>query len=152
MQASLFDLPAPVSQKIVLVGESNPYGADPYYALYPAPNGCSGHRLCTLILGMHRAAYLETFERVNLCAGPWKLAEARASAEKLHGHRMILLGAKVCAAFRTPFQPFVVVGGNLVLPHPSGLCRLWGQQTFLQARQEVLKFAPELHCLIGSSL
>jgi hypothetical protein len=43
-------------EKIVLVGESNPYGADPYYALYPAPDGSAGHRLCCLVLGMTRKA------------------------------------------------------------------------------------------------
>ena len=51
--------------KPTLVGESNPYGGNDDYALYPAPNGCSGHRLCLLILGMDPEDYLEAFERLT---------------------------------------------------------------------------------------
>jgi hypothetical protein len=61
-------MPPVILSKPLLVGEVNPYGGDPYYALYPAPDGCSGHRLCYLILGMRREDYLESFERINLVA------------------------------------------------------------------------------------
>ncbi len=79
-----------MADKPLIVGESNPYGADPQFALYPAPDGCSGHRLCCLILGMHRAAYMESFERVNLCAGKWSAPAARNMARELVSSRMIL--------------------------------------------------------------
>src|SRR6185369_847576 len=113
-----------------IVGESNPYGADPYYALYPAPDGCSGHRLCCLILGMHRHTYLDTFERVNLCEGRWSMKDARAKAQSLWPHKgkFILLGVKVARAWEVnPWEPFIQIDGGttLLLPHPSGLCRLW---------------------------
>ncbi len=117
--------------KINLVGESNPYGFDPYYALYPAPDGCSGHRLCCLILGMQRRAYIDLFYRVNLCVGKWSAKAARERAEALLTcpGRWVLLGAKVSAAFKVPFVPFEISEGGtiLVLPHPSGLCRLWNE-------------------------
>lgn len=144
-----------MSDKVLLVGELNPYGADPYFALYPAPDGCSGHRLCKLILGMSRAKYLEAFDRVNLCAGKWSKKDARRAQLELTARRYILLGSKVCGAFETPFEPFAVrtwscgVIGNfrigLILPHPSGLCRLWSRPGyFKQAREAVAAFAPEV--------
>lgn len=138
-----------MSAKPVLVGEMNPYGADPYYALYPAPDGCSGHRLCCLILGMQRKAYLDAFERVNLCEGKWSIRAARERAETLWASpgRFILLGAKVCSAWEKPFEPFALSDGGttLVLPHPSGLCRLWQQpDAFAKARAAVRLLCPEL--------
>jgi hypothetical protein len=142
--------------KPLLVGESNPYQADPYYALYPAPDGCAGHRLCCLILGMRRQHYLDEFERVNLCAGKWSIREARARASDLQKQydRLILLGSKVASAFGCKFTPFQVMYSEsatlLVLPHPSGLCRLWSQpNAIFSARVAVLSLAPELIDLLG---
>lgn len=145
--------------KPVLVGESNPYGGDPAFALYPAPDGCSGHRLCCLILGMRRAAYLEAFGRVNLCAGPWRARAARDAAKALwdapSAPRLVLLGAKVSAAFQVPFVPFEISEGGtmLVLPHPSGLNRMWGEPgAFAKARAAVAAFVPEIAHLIGKGV
>lgn len=135
--------------KPVLIGELNPYGGDPYYALYPAPDGCSGHRLCCQILGMQRAHYLDAFERVNLCAGKWSLPLAREAARTLwlKSDRLILCGAKVSAAFNLPFRPFDVAtfasGSTLTLPHPSGLNRMWGEPGMIErAREAVRAFVP----------
>ena len=100
----------PVTRPL-LVGESNPYGGDPYYALYPAPDGCSGHRLCCLILGMSRSAYLALFDRVNLCEGKWTIRKARAAADDLTAtpnRRIVLCGSKVTSAFGFGFFPFGV--------------------------------------------
>ena len=139
--------------KVILVGESNPYGADPYYALYPCPDGCAGHRLCRLVLNMTRCTYLAAFERVNLCAGKWSIKEARARAEEIGylNDRVVLLGSKVSAAFGVAFEPFTIkrqsdTGQALaILPHPSGLCRLWNEpQAFERARLTVYQLAPEL--------
>lgn len=144
---------------ITLVGEQNPYGGDVHYALYPHPDGCAGHRLCRLVLGMTRDAYLRSFRRVNLCGGPWKIADARERALSLRndamtGDRFILCGAKVCAAFGTPFTPMEESGMGvvrlLVLPHPSGLCRLWNVDgAFQRARDAVLRMCPELGGVLG---
>lgn len=144
--------------KPLLVGESNPYGADPKFALYPAPDRSAGHRLATQILDMDRRRYLQTFDRVNLCAAGWSLVEARQRARQITRERdflndapdgagrsravVILLGAKVCSAFGVPFAPFTedTTHGDpcvrlLVLPHPSGLSRLWNAVgTYTRAR------------------
>src|SRR5579872_4098600 len=147
-----------MEKKIVLVGESNPYGSDPYYALYPAPDGCSGHRLCTMILGMGRAEYMETFDRMNLCTGKWSMTEARRTANSVRYRYLVLLGAKVCSAFSVKFIPFAdtdVGFGELgeftpdakavILPHPSGLCRLWNDPgSYERARAAVARLAARI--------
>lgn len=143
--------------KPTLVGELNPYGADPYFALYPAPDGCSGHRLCCLVLGMPRHTYLEAFDRVNLCEGKWSIRSGREKARSLWNDpaistRWILLGRKVADAFETPFVPYEISEGGtiLVLPHPSGLNRMWAEPgAFGRAREAVRAFAPEVAHLLG---
>jgi hypothetical protein len=138
--------------KPIIVGESNPYGGDDTYALYPAPDGCSGHRLCCLILAMSRRDYLDSFERVNLLRGKWGVPMARRAADDLSGtpnKRFILLGSKVAAAFGLSFVPFGSASwrgsGFAMLPHPSGRCRLWaGPNAIQSARRAVLALAPEL--------
>jgi hypothetical protein len=141
--------------KIILVGESNPYGGTDEFALYPVPDGCSGHRLCCLILGMRRSHYLETFVRSNLCTGPWRIRDARKRAVELLrenlGGKFILFGRKVCDGFGVPFVPFTVADGILLrLPHPSGLNRMWQEDGAVdKARRAVIAFAPEVAPLIG---
>lgn len=135
----------------LLVGESNPYGTDPKFALYPAPERSAGYRLCVEIFGMVRAEYLRRFDRANLCEGSYSTVKARAGFEALLGEyreAVILLGSKVCAAARVGFEPYTIQRyrvdvpepgrrfvepdptGHLtivVLPHPSGLCRMWNE-------------------------
>ncbi len=67
----------------LLVGEANPLSADPRYALYPAPPGSTGGRLCRLVLGLSKKDYIGRFDRVNLCAGPWRVREARETVRLL---------------------------------------------------------------------
>lgn len=136
-----------------VVGESNPYGADPGFALYPAPDGCTGERLCRRILRLSRGEYLAQWERRNLLTGDkWSVVRAREAAytiaKECESGKIVLLGAKVAAAFGLPFRPFESVGGRvLVLPHPSGLSRLWNAPGAWDrahaAVQELLKFNPE---------
>lgn len=125
---------APPRPKILLVGEHNPYGPDPRFALYPSPAGCAGERLCEKILGMSASAYLSEFDRVNLVTTPkWSAVTARIKANEIivvgQRDRLVLLGAKVAAAFGLPSEPFQFHdrpwGRALVLPHPSGRCRAW---------------------------
>jgi hypothetical protein len=144
--------------KPLIVGESNPYGGDDYYALYPAPDGCSGHRLCCLILGMDPDTYLDVFERCNLLRGKWSAPAAREQArllwERPSSPRFILLGSKVAAAFQVPFVPFEISEGGtmLVLPHPSGRNPVWGKTGVIErARAAVLSLAPELGPVIGTA-
>lgn len=141
--------------KPLLVGEQNPYGSDPRYALWPKPERSAGGRLCRLILGIEMMAYLRTFDRVNLCAGSWSHREAVERASALMARPIdktdldtppriiILLGSKVCRAFQVPFVPFTedsTIGDPclrvLILPHPSGLCRVWNMpDSYERARQ-----------------
>lgn len=130
--------------KPLLVGEANPYQTDPRlaqrYALYPDPPNCAGWRLCHTIMQLEEDEYLRRFDRVNLCDGKWGIKEARARAEELSkSHDVIVfLGAKVSKAFDCKFEPFWVsqrftINGVLspqrrvMLPHPSGLSRVWNE-------------------------
>jgi hypothetical protein len=146
--------------RVWLVGENNPYGPDPQYALYPLPENSAGGRLCSVILGMRRPDYLRVFTRVNLLSRPrWSAPAAREAAANLHeglpaDARVILLGKKVWDAWFPalkcePFRPF---GRFLALPHPSGLSRAWHDPTAVpRARAAVLELAPWLAPLIGVS-
>lgn len=140
----------------LLVGESNPYGSNPEFALYPLPERSAGGRLCRLVLGMRMAEYLRSYDRANLCAGKWAAAAARAEAARLATSRtapIVLLGARVAAAFALGFGPFTVrqqriVGDGVVwdativvLPHPSGLCRLWNEPGAFERARAVLRAA-----------
>lgn len=120
--------------KPLLVGECNPYGPDPEFALYPAPDGSAGHRLATKILGLSRKDYLKRFDRINLCSGRWSIRAARAEAQRLcdagEHETFVLFGSKVASAFLPgPYAPFRIhehcAGRFVVLPHPSGLSRGW---------------------------
>lgn len=127
--------------KPYLIGESNPYSDDPKFALYPRPRHSAGGRLCLLVLGMPEAEYLRTFERRDLLKGPkWsKLAAGMAAAKLLEesaGAPLVLLGAKVHEAFGYPYEPFMVRTRErqtlVLLPHPSGLSRAWGERGALE--------------------
>lgn len=139
--------------KPLLVGEANPYGSAPEFALYPSPPGCSGDRLCRLVMGLEPDDYLERFDRANLCPREWDIHVARSrAADLLQGARdlggpVVLLGAKVTRACDLPFDPFTVIAGDafrpvrVVLPHPSGLSRAWGAPGAYERARAVLREA-----------
>ena len=131
--------------RVLLVGESNPYGADPRLALYPEPPGCAGARLC-VILGMTDREYLRTFHRVNLLEGPrWSAAQAKIAAGRWVAQFRVLLGARVTRAHDFDFKPWTRFDDHrgdceydcprpaslcmhyVILPHPSGRSRLWNE-------------------------
>lgn len=135
----------------LLVGEANPYGADPYYALYPLPERATGHRLCTLIMGLSSGEYLRRFERANLCPQRWSAKIARTRAEELleerRGGAIVLLGRRVAAAFGCgdfpPFSRRVLDSRDpattlYLIPHPSGLNRVWNAPDALAEARRVL--------------
>jgi hypothetical protein len=125
-----------------LIGEQNPYGADPKYALFPLPPHAAGGRLMR-VLGMQTTDYLRAFVRRNLLtADKWSVPAARAAANALlfehpPQDKLVLLGARVAAAFGLPFRDHLcqvrraLVGATrqerhlVVVPHPSGLSREW---------------------------
>lgn len=139
--------------RVVLVGESNPGCGIPHYALGPLPPTGSGGRLAR-ILGLSDLEYLRAFpRRVNLLTPSayhhpetppkWSAPKARRRADELlyrtpFGSGLVLLGAKVAAAFRVEYREnlfsvrYSQVGSETprrfwvaVIPHPSGLNRIW---------------------------
>lgn len=145
--------------RVLLLGESNPYGPDPEFALYCSPPGCSGDRL-RRILGLSQDQYL-ALHRANLCDGAWSMPLAKKRAfELLSPHVpwqvMVLLGRKVTETFErvvledAPLVAFSVrtccPGMSLVsLPHPSGQnTRLWNLSARDRARQILRELAPEV--------
>lgn len=69
-------------RRVLLVGEVNPLSTRREYALVPYPDGCSGHRLQSRVLGLPEALYLALW-RTNLCVGDWSMKAARARADEL---------------------------------------------------------------------
>ena len=143
---------------LLMIGEDNPFGSTPEFALYPAPRGCSGHRLMQ-ILGLPEDAYLSIW-RTNLCAcGAWSMKTARKTAQILTADPMhpwrtiVLFGRKVADAFEYD-RPFFTHGaasrtaGELILvslPHPSGRnAGSWSGQAPSRARQILRELAPEV--------
>lgn len=133
---------------IVLVGEMNPYGASPEFALYPYPRLSAGGRLCTRILGMRDRDYI-ALKRFNLCVGAWHLDKARKRAEELRAFHaadvFVLLGRKVQSAFgfkpRDPQFSVAAQGAYILLPHPSGRCLVWNDPAMKLRAQELVRSA-----------
>lgn len=133
---------------VLCVGEMNPYGADPYFALYYLPREASGNRL-RCILGLTDEDYMRYCARTNLCRGSWDLAAARLEAARLleaaPEHCFLLLGARVRQAFAGP-EPLRVAssgGRTLVgLHHPSGRCRKWTSEVVAELRVLLGRFVP----------
>jgi len=143
----------------ILVGEANPYGGDPRFALYPEPEHSAGGRLCRLILGLEVRDYLRRYDRRNLCSTAWRIAEAREAAAAIgrevdEAYRagtvrtVVLFGSKVCSAFGVRFEPFTRRAqgdcGLVILPHPSGLSRGWNAPGSFERAREVLRAARAL--------
>jgi len=146
---------------VLLCAEDNPYGSDPQFALYPAPRGCSGHRLMQ-ILGMHEDTYV-AIHRTNLCScDAWSMKEARRRAALLSAdpsapwRTIVLLGRKVADAFEYT-QPFFTSGIEPVtaawavpitlvsLPHPSGRnAHIWKPELRTRARAILRDLAPDI--------
>lgn len=96
----------------VLLAMNNPLSSDPEHALYPWPEGCTGHRLwmmlTTYAIEWHSVAlsqhdYLRAFERRNLLSRrEWSARDARAAATELtpllYLRRVVVLGASTAKA------------------------------------------------------
>jgi hypothetical protein len=140
----------PVACRVLLVGECNPYGSDPEFALYCHPPGCSGHRL-RLILGLSEDQYLD-LHRANLCTGDWSKEQAKFRASELLNptspwNVLVLCGRKVTETYEklvfdgVPLVAFssrvCSFGIRLIsLPHPSGRnAALWNPLARARARE-----------------
>jgi uracil-DNA glycosylase len=103
--------------------------------------GPAFRRLAGVLFAGHPAPYrryLEAFARSNVvllrAPDPWPAVEAAARArslwDALFDLPLVVLGRRAADSFRLdlplPGGPVTVDGRRvLVLPHPSGLCRLW---------------------------
>lgn len=144
--------------EVVLVGELNPYGGDPRYALFDQPTNSAGWRLRTRILQVERRTYFG-FKRHNLCVGRWSNDDAQREAARLYlevydSRRVeatfVLLGKKVAAAFghravdpftRDVAHPSDEPGRLVFLPHPSGRCFVWNDPASYERALTVLRAA-----------
>jgi hypothetical protein len=125
-----------------LVGELNPYGSNPRFALYHEPAGASGDRLRRM-LGLSVDAY-RALPKYNLCTGTWNPISAHGRALELRErHRVIIaLGVKTRLAF--PCSPATWEareddrGMLIALPHPSGRNRAWNDPEARQRARELL--------------
>ena len=144
--------------RVLLIGENNPYGSEPAFALYCYPPGCAGYRL-RRIFGLPQHQYL-ALHRKNLCDGDWSKEQAKTRARELLSPQspwnvMVLLGRKVTEMFEkvalddvplVAFSTRVCSGMTLIsLPHPSGRNTIWNNPKMpARARAILRELAPEL--------
>jgi hypothetical protein len=143
--------------RVILVGEANPYGSSPEFALYCYPPGCAGYNL-RRIIGLPQQQYL-ALHRTNLCPTDWSMREARRRAQLLIADPsapwrvIVMLGRKVADAFAYdhPFFTHAIAprtDGEMYLvslPHPSGRnASSWSGRAPLRAREILRGLAPEI--------
>lgn len=130
----------------ILLGMNNPLSDDARHALFPAPEGCTGHRVWKMLREFDESVsmkrYLEMFDRRNLVSGrAWSLAAARDAATLLHGELenyggadrapdVIVLGGQTWRALGLERRTNILHSHGLLsatfwrIPHPSGR-NLW---------------------------
>lgn len=147
------------SPPVVLVGEQNPHGLDPRYALFDLPERAAGHRLRAKILGVRRTTYAR-FHRCNLCdTEAWSTPVAKDKAYRLRDVLpdclLVLLGSKVSEAFGFKYEPFSakwcdptptgIMHRIVMLPHPSARNRAWNEPGAAERARAVLReLRPEI--------
>lgn len=120
--------------KPVLIGMNNPHTTDPRVALFPAPAGCTGHRLWVMLngrTGALRVEYLRVFDRRNLLSQrEWCPLSAAAESvdlwDSLEGRTVLVLGQAARRVLRLPAEPELLWGTHrgvrwCSVPYPSGL-------------------------------
>jgi hypothetical protein len=135
---------------LLFVGETNPYGQDPRFALYHYPRHASGNKLREH-LGLTDEVY-EAIPKMNLCTGKWSAKVGRERADAIKGQVstdlevVVLLGANVRDAFGFFSQEFFqvkklpgVIPKFVLLPHPSGLSRPWNWPRADQTARELMR-------------
>lgn len=139
--------------RVLLVGELNPYGGRPEYQLVDYPDGCAGERLRRRVLGLTSEQYLACW-RVNLCRRVWGMKAARAMADLLLTRNgpwttIVMLGRKVATAFSYDGDFFTSQKRDdkylVSIPHPSGLCRIWNEPGSTTKARALLRWhVPEI--------
>lgn len=134
--------------RVILVGELNPFGSDPRYALYHEPEHASGGRL-RRILGLSVRTYAGLAKR-NLCVWKWSMRAAKTAADKLVAEDwdcIVMLGARVRAAFHLTAKcpAFARYARFVSLPHPSGRNLIWNDpRTISMTREIMMNAAPHI--------
>jgi hypothetical protein len=146
-------------RRIVILGMNNPLSNDPKFALYPAPEGCAGHRLWRMAnarTGISRQSWVERTDRRNLCTGEWDKTGATIVARQLREelwdteHAVLCMGSQVAhlmhvveeplmwARSATRNVPHVDARRHFVkIPHPSGR-NLWYNNPVHRVAVEIL--------------
>lgn len=164
--ASRIDGPDP-TRRVLIVGEVNPYGQDPSYALYHLPERAAGHRLQSVIMGVEARRWYLPMWRTNLCTTSWEKGDAIERVKVLLGAdapwtTVVMLGVKVAKAFAfhtgqdakafqdyASFRPPGPSSGPAIrfvaLPHPSGRnASSWAGTAVEDARNLLRVVAPEI--------
>lgn len=140
--------------KFVVVGMNNPLFEDPRRALWPQPDGCTGHRLWLMAAartGVTQEEWVDMTDRRNLCTGEWIFEAGRLQARmwtaELHTRTTVLLGSDVARCFpstgmlcqwaRPIGTPPRAAPPWIHIPHPSGMNR-WYNDPANKACVEVL--------------
>ena len=145
-------------QRVVILGMNNPHSARQDTALLPWPRGCAGWRLWKManeVCGVSRAEYCRLTDRRNLLdARTWDARRASERVEDvgttLQGRRVVVLGRTLARLMWLPETTPATWqrGGRFdfewaYLPHPSGLCRDYNDQTMRLAAGLLLE--EEIH-------
>lgn len=151
---------------VLLVGEDNPYSADPSLALWPLPRNAAGHRLQSKILALDMLTYFSLW-RTNLCpSSTWSaMAAWRRAVDLLYANEppwstIVCLGRKVTDAVArvtdielptwTWYPLFLSLPPEadrvikiVSIPHPSGRSRAWNDPASApRARALLAEVAP----------
>lgn len=134
--------------KPIIVGINNPHSDDPEKALGVEPVGSAGNRLWLMVKDaanrqgkdFREIDYLDGFDRVNLMEKPDYTPEQMRLRQyslmaSFTGRRVVMCGTKVPMTMglrHSGFHLGVQQGPNFVyyvIPHPSGLCREYNDQS-----------------------
>lgn len=115
-------------KKTLILGIDNPHSSDPSDALRAERPGSTGRRLQELT-GMSVEGYYEAFDRANA-------VDLRVRRDAVLGGRTVVVLGKQAwrvlglseAPFFTERRSDVLDSTFVLIPHPSGLCRLYNEQ------------------------
>ena len=126
-------------QKVAICGMNNPHRAgDPL-----SPDWTAGKKLFQLS-GMTREEYEATFERMNLIESrTWSGIQAKTAGtrlkSRLRNRSVIVLGKMAWYALGLePTEWFGSKGRFTLLPHPSGRCRLYNDESNRRKARECM--------------
>jgi len=146
-------------RRMVIVGEGpSPrfYEAPTVHALYGGPASRLGLAADWCRTGdSHKKAYQELLRHawlLNVCRGPWVKEEAVTRAASIRAQFrdgvFVLLGRRVASAFRHPYPTYRLVTDGVkaavVVPHPSGLNRVWNDPKTWEKTGRTLREAYQL--------